>query len=127
MIAAVLLALLAQASATPPAQANTSVASQPPRDENRFVRFFFYRLQFFHGTAAQQDCMRAHPERTRALDARYDALERRVVALSGPVSQDSGADRGPNGFDGDCRRGMILNGYELALHDLELRLAEVER
>jgi hypothetical protein len=127
MIAAVLLSLLAQTPATSPAQTNASVAHQPAADENRFVRFFFYRLQFFHGTAAQQDCMRAHPERTRALDARYDGLERRVVALSGPVSQDSDTERRRDGYDDDCRIGIILNGYELALHDLELRLAEVER
>ena len=127
MIAAVLLSLLAQAPATSPAQANTSVASQPRLDENRFVRLFFYRLQFFHRTAAQQDCMRAHPERTRALDARYDVLERRAVALLRPVPRDSDTDRRRDGYDDDCRRGIILGGYELALHDLELRLAEVER
>jgi hypothetical protein len=127
MIAALLLSLVAQAPATSPAQANTSVADPPRLDENRFVRFFFYRLQFFHATAAQQGCIRTQPERTRALDARYDALERRVVALSGPVARDSDTERRRDGYDDDCRRGIILNGYELALHDLELRLAEVER
>ena len=91
------------------------------------MRLFLYRLQYFHRTAAQQDCLRAHPERTRALDARYDALERRAVALLGPVLQIRSADRRRDGYDDDCRRGIILSGYELALHDLELRLAEVER
>ena len=118
MIAAVLLALLAQAPAASPA---------PPLDENRFVRLYFYRLQFFHRTAAQQDCIRAHPERTRALDARYDALERRALALLRPVPSDSDTERRRDGYDDDCRRGIILGGYERALHDLELRLAEVER
>jgi hypothetical protein len=127
MIAALLLSLLAQAPAASPAQVNPAAANQPAADENRFVRFFFYRLQFFHDRAAQQDCMRAHPERTRALDARYDALERRVVALSGPVSPDSDTERRRDGYDDDCRIGIILNGYELALHDLELRLAERDR
>lgn len=127
MIAALLLSLLTQAPAAPPAQTNTSVADQPPPDANRFVRFFFYRLQHFHSTAAQQGCLRTQPERTRALDARYDRLERRVVALSGPVARDSDTERRRDGYDDDCRMGIILNGYELALHDLELRLAEVER
>jgi hypothetical protein len=77
--------------------------------------------------AAQQNCLRAQPERMRALNARYDALERRVVALSGPVLRDPGSDEGGGGFDADCRRGIVLSSYELALHDLELRLAEVGR
>jgi hypothetical protein len=119
MIAALLLALLAQAPAASP--------PPTPLDANRFVRLFLYRLQFFHSTAAQQDCLRAHPERTRTLDARYDALERRALALLGPASRDSDTDRMRDGYDGDCQRGIILNGYEVALHDLELRLAEVER
>lgn len=126
MIAAVLLSLLAQAS-TAPAQPSPAVAGQPPLDENRFVRLYLYRLQFFHRTAAQQDCISAHPERTRSLNARYDALERRAVALLGPASRDSGTGRARGGSDDDCRRGIILGGYEVALHDLELRLAEVGR
>lgn len=127
MIAAVLLSLLAQAPATPPAQANPAPAGQPALDPNRFVRLFLYRLHYFHRTAAQQDCLRAHPERTRAMDARYDSLERRALALLGPASRDTDTERSRNGYDDDCRRGIILNGYEVALHDLELRLAEVER
>jgi hypothetical protein len=125
-----MLALVLAASAmvpASPAQTNTAATDQPPLDENRFVRLFLYRLHYFHRTAAQQDCLRAHPERTRALDARYDALERRAVALLGPVPRHSDTDRRRDGYDDDCGRGIILNGYELALHDLELRLAEVER
>ena len=118
MIAALLLSLAAPVSAP---------AAGPPLDENRFVRLFLYRLQYFHRTAAQQDCRRAHPERTRAMDERYAALERRAVALLGPAARDTDTERRRGGYDEDCRRGIILNGYELALHDLELRLAEVER
>jgi len=125
--AALLLALLAQASAASPAQTNTAAASQPAADEHRLARFFFYRLQFFHERAAEQNCLRVQPERTRALDARYDAVERRVVALSGALSPYSSADHRPNGYDDDCRRGIILNGYENALHTLERHLAGTEQ
>lgn len=126
MIAPALFSLLALAS-TAPVQPNPAAAVQPPLDETRFVRLYLYRVQFFHRRAARQDCLSAHPERTRALDARYDALERRAVALLGPAARDSDTDRAPFGSDDDCRRGIILGGYERALHDLELQLAEVER
>lgn len=117
----------ARAPAASAAQANTTVASEPAADEHRLTRLFFYRLQFFHATAAEQNCMRAHPERTRALDARYDALERRVAPLLGRVSPYSSGDYRRHGFDDDCRRGIILRGYENALGTLELHLAEADR
>lgn len=127
MIAALLLSLLAQAPAASAAPANTAVASQSALHEHRLARFFFYRLQFFHDKAARQGCARVQPERTRALDERYAAAERRVVALSGPVSLDPDPAGGEDGFDGDCRIGIILRGYENALHALERHLAGAER
>lgn len=127
MIAAILLSLLAQAPAASPAQMNPAVAGQPAAHEHRIARFYFYRLQYFHRTAAQQNCMRTQPERTRALDARYDAVERRIVALSGAVSPDSDMDRRRDGFDDDCRIGIILNGYERALGTLERHLAGTDQ
>jgi hypothetical protein len=127
MIAALLLSLLAQAPATSPAQANTAAPGLPAANEDRIARFFFYRLQYFHATAAEQGCLRPQPERTRALDARYDALERRIVALTGPVSPYSSPDYRRDGYDDDCRGGIILNGYDLALHTLERHLAEMGR
>jgi hypothetical protein len=126
MIAAFLLALLAQAPATPPVQMDRSVAEQAAFHE-RIARLLFYRLQHFQYVAARQGCIGAQPERTRALDARYDAVERRVVALSGPVLPHSGAEHRPDGYDDDCRRGVILNGYDNALSELEMHLAGTRR
>jgi hypothetical protein len=100
----------------------TGGAAAPAR---HMVLLFFYRLQAFHDMAVQQDCLRAFPDQTRALNARYDALRRRVADLAGAASveQRSEANRDDRGPGGDCGNGGLLLGYEDKLVTLERYLA----
>ena len=125
MIAALLLSLLTQAPATAPAQTSPAPAGPPASNEDRIALLHYYRLQYFHRAAAEQGCSRAHPERTQALDARYDAVERRLFPSVEAVSKHSGTDQKPD--SDECLGGIILNGYENALGTLEMLLAGAAR
>lgn len=97
-------------------------AAEPPR---HLTLLFFYRLQAFHDMVVRENCLRAFPERTRTLNARYDALRRRVAALVGAaaVEQDSGAGPDESGPNRNCQGSGLLFGYEDKLVTLERHLA----
>jgi hypothetical protein len=87
--------------------------------------FLFFRLRYFHDAAALRRCARADPERTRALDERYEALRRRLIEQLGAARVDfRGSTPGPErGEDRDCRMGITLIGYANALGELERNMA----
>ncbi|MEA3013420.1 MAG: hypothetical protein QOD42_1965 [Sphingomonadales bacterium] len=123
MIAALFLSLLLQAAAP------SAPPSPPPPTPAEAVRehpltlFFYYRLRYFHDVSGLLGCARVDPGRTRALDARYDALHRGLLARFGAATIDQ-PDRDPPqpGQGLDC--GMNAMGYDNALHQLERHLAE---
>lgn len=130
MSAALLLSLALQATAPPAALSPPPPApAQAERErEARLTLFLFYRLSFFHDVAALQQCGRVDPDRTRALDGRYDALHRRLVERFGAARVDV-PDTSPleRGNDPDCGMRIILSGYDNALKELEMQLAGTRR
>lgn len=120
MIAAAILALSLQAATPtpPPAQGSDALQAAMP------TLFLFYRLRYFRDVAEVRRCLSAQPERTRALNDRYDALHRRLVARLGAAAVDSPrTGRAEPEPDTDCRMGITLFGYENALGELERHLA----
>jgi hypothetical protein len=128
MIAAPFLSLLLQATAPPaaPSPSLPTPAESARAREHSLTLFFFYRLDYFHDVSALLGCARMDPDRTRALDGRYDALYRTLLALFGAATLDRpGRDPLQPGPDVDCR--INSSGYENALHQLERHLAETAR
>jgi hypothetical protein len=127
MIAAPFLSLLLQAAAPPAAPLPPPTPAEAAQaSENRLTLFFYYRLRYFHDVSALLGCARVAPDRTGALDARYDALHRGLVARFGAAAIDQ-PDRDPlqPGGGVDCR--INSSGYDNALHQLERHLAEAGR
>jgi hypothetical protein len=128
MIAAPFLSLLLQATAPPaaPSPPPPTPAESARAREHPLTLFFFYRLDYFHDVSALLGCARVDPDRTRALNGRYDALYRGLVALFGVATLDRPS-RDPlqPGPDVDCR--MNSSGYDNALHQLEQHLAGTRR
>lgn len=127
MSAAFLLSLLLQGSTPWAAPVAGAPPAQPPPAEARPdavpILFIFYRARYFHDAAALRECARAEPERTRALDARYDALKALVARQFGAARVVSDNDERPErGADPNCRTGVTLTGYENALNELGQRL-----
>lgn len=126
MIAAPFLSLLLQATAPPAAPSPPFPTGAEAVREHPLTLFFYYRLRYFHDVSASLGCARVDPNSTRALDARYDALHRGLVARFGPaiIDRPDGDPLQP-GRDVDCR--MNSMGYDNALHQLERHLAETPR
>jgi len=122
MIAALALSLLLQAAAPPAAPSPPFPTGAEAVREHPLTLFFYYRLRYFHDVSASLRCARVDPGRTGALDARYDALHRGLLARFGPaiIDRPDGDPRQP-GRDVDC--GMNAMGYDNALHQLERHLA----
>lgn len=131
MSAAFLLAVLLQASnpwaapvaGAPPAATPQAQAQPDTQPDQVPILFIFYRARYFHDAAALRECARAEPERTRALDARYEALKALVARQFGADRVVSDNDERPErGADPNCRTGVTLTGYEDALSELGQRL-----
>jgi hypothetical protein len=120
MIAAAFLSLLLQAAE--PAKPEPATAGQQAVSEHPVTLYNFYRAQVFHDMAVRGDCLRLHPERTRDLNARFEAARTRLAALVGPGVVDQPSDR-PAADGGDCASGGILFGYEDKIVFLERNLA----
>jgi hypothetical protein len=116
-----LFALPVPASA---AAASSFQAGETAPPAPHMVMLYFYRLQAFHDMAVQRDCRRAFPDRTRALNGRYEALRRRVDAFAGTAAGERRGDAkgGQSGPGGDCDSGLLL-GYEDKLVTLERYLS----
>jgi hypothetical protein len=126
MIAALFLLLLLHAAApagsSAPAAPSAPARAQVAREDFPTL-FLFYRLRYFHDVAALRRCRRAEPDRAGALDARYDALHRRLIERFGAATIDMpGSDRLERGEDPDCRMGFTLMGYANALNEMERHL-----
>jgi hypothetical protein len=126
MIAAPFLWLLLQAAAPPAAPSPPFPTPAEAVREHPLTLFFYYRLRYFYDVSVSLGCARVNPDRTRALDARYDALHRGLLARFGAATIDR-PDRDPPhpGQGVDC--GMNAMGYDNALHQLERHLAEPAR
>ena len=112
-------------SASAPASAAASLQAEAAAPARHMVLLFFYRLQAFHDMAVRDNCLRAFPEQTRALNARYESLRRRVADLAGAaaVEQRSDANRDDGRASGNCQEGGLLFGYEDKVVTLERYLA----
>jgi hypothetical protein len=109
-----------QPSATPPSQSDGPEGSAATAQRPIALQFLFFRLSYFHEAAEIRRCERAQPDRTRALDSRFEALRRQLVERYGAELFQS--PREPEiepGPDSDCRMGVTLLGYENALNQLE--------
>jgi hypothetical protein len=126
MIAALALALLLQgpAPAAAPAAAPQaqSQAELPP--ESVAMLYVFFRARYFHAAAELRQCLAAEPERTRALNARYDALKLRLTERFGADNVNAqDFDPPERGADPACRTGVTLAGYENALNELSQQIS----
>jgi hypothetical protein len=121
MIAAAFLSLLLQAAA--PAASKPATADRPAVQGHNLTLYNFFRAQVFHDMAVRADCLRVAPERTRDLNARFEAARTRLAALVGPgiVDQPMGG-RADDG--GGCESGGLLFGYEDKVVGLERNLAD---
>ena len=123
MIASLFLSLPLQAAAPP------ATSSPPPTPaesaqvrENPVTLFLYYRLRYFHDVSDRLRCPRVAPDRTRALDARYDALYRQIRARFGAAAVDRRSQDRLDPQPGvDCDMNSL--GYNNALHQLEQHLA----
>ncbi|HYD13165.1 MAG TPA: hypothetical protein VEC11_09990 [Allosphingosinicella sp.] len=120
MIAAALLSLILQAGAP--------AASAPETDGQRAVRehpqtlFNFFRARAFHDMAVAADCLRMAPERTRDLNARFEAARTRFAALIGAGVLDRRGNE--SAADGrDCSSALLF-GYEDKIVLVERNLAD---
>ncbi|HEV7661026.1 MAG TPA: hypothetical protein VGO55_14400 [Allosphingosinicella sp.] len=113
MIAAAALSLLLQAAA--PSAAPPAPAQAAPAGEGIATLFLFFRLRYYHDVVVEHPCRRADPDRMRALDERYDALHRELVAprTGGPPRSEP---------DPGCGMGVIFFGYDNALNEMERHL-----
>jgi hypothetical protein len=124
MIAAAALALLLQAAAPPVAP--PAPAQAAPAREDFPTLFLFFRLRHYHDVVVEHPCRRADPDRMRALDERYDALHREMVARFGAARIDAPRTGGPPRSEPDpgCGMGVIFFGYDNALNEMERHLRE---
>ena len=120
MIAAAFLSLFLQAAA--PAAPEPATAGQRAVRDHPLTLFNFFRARAFHDMAEAGDCLRVAPERTRDLNARFEAARSRLAALVGPGVVDApGSGRAGDG--GGCASGGLLFGYEDKVVMLERNLA----
>ena len=129
MIAAPFLSLLLQAaapSAAPSPPPHRTPAEAAWARENPLAVFFYYRLRYFYDVSLFLGCARVDPDRTRALDARFDALHRALLPRLGAATLDQPDGEPLRPSQGvDCR--INSTGYNNALHQLEQHLAGTGR